>query len=56
MVVIAEADGTKTRRSIFARPDLVGRVTEFDGDRFIVDFTRLSVEDGQAGGSRKRGR
>jgi hypothetical protein len=23
------------------RPDLVGKVVEFDGDRFVIDFTRL---------------
>jgi hypothetical protein len=54
MVVIAEAGAGKTRRNIYARPDLVGRLTEFDGDRFIVDFTRLSVDLKPPGGSRKR--
>jgi len=29
--------------SCHVRPDLVGRVAEFDGDHFIVDFTRREV-------------
>jgi hypothetical protein len=44
MVVIAEAREGKAGRSIYARPDLVGRLTQFDGDHFIVDFTRLIVD------------
>ena len=54
MVVIAAAAEGKRGRTIYARPDLVGRLTEFDGDRFIVDFTRLVVEP--PGGSRNRKR
>ncbi len=27
-------------RGHHVRPDLIGKVTEFDGDRFVVDFTR----------------
>ena len=29
--------------SCHVRPDLIGRVAEFDGDHFIVDFTRREV-------------
>lgn len=54
MVVIAEAGDGKTRNSIYARPDVVGRLTEFDGDHFIVDFTRLVVDLKQPEGGRKR--
>lgn len=43
MVVVALASAGKARRNIYARPDLVGRLTEFDGEHFIVDFTRLIV-------------
>jgi len=25
------------------RPDLVGKIVEFDGDRFVIDFTRPQV-------------
>ena len=54
MVVIAEARAGRTERSIYARPDLVGRLTEFDGDHFIVDFTRVSADSQHPAGSRKR--
>lgn len=54
MVVIAEAGAGKTRSNIYARPDVVGRLTEFDGDHFVVDFTRLIVDLKQPEGSRKR--
>lgn len=33
--------GSSTRSDYFhVRPDLVGRVASFDGDRFAIDFTR----------------
>jgi hypothetical protein len=54
MVVIAAAGEGKTRGNIYARPDVVGRLTEFDGDHFIVDFKRLVVDLKQPEGSRKR--
>jgi len=41
-----EAVGGKSSRSFHVRPDLVGKVTEFDGDHFVVDFTRLPVPQG----------
>jgi len=47
MVVIVEARERNARRNVYARPDLVGRLVEFDGDRFTVDFTRLAVEPEQ---------
>ncbi|MGH8294003.1 MAG: hypothetical protein ACRETZ_00665 [Steroidobacteraceae bacterium] len=34
-----EKSGAKPR-SYHVRPDLIGKVVEFDGDRFVVDFTR----------------
>ncbi|MFZ0499812.1 MAG: hypothetical protein WAU49_06885 [Steroidobacteraceae bacterium] len=34
-----EKNGAKTR-TYHIRPDLIGKVVEFDGDHFIVDFTR----------------
>ena len=54
MVVIAQAGEGKTRGNIYARPDVVGRLIEFDGDHFIVDFTRLVIETERPAGSRKR--
>jgi hypothetical protein len=56
MVVIALAGEGKTRRNIYARPDLIGRLTEFDGDHFIIDFTRLLVERQQPVASRRNRR
>lgn len=43
-VFITAARGTVSR-VVHVRPDLVGKVVEFDGDRFSVDFTRLEVEE-----------
>jgi hypothetical protein len=37
---VAARDG-KTARNIHVRKDLIGKVTEFDGDHFVVDFTRV---------------
>lgn len=34
-----EKSGTRPR-GYHVRPDLIGKVVEFDGDRFVVDFTR----------------
>ncbi len=54
MVVIAEAGDGKTRFNIYPRPDMVGKLTEFDGDHFIVDFTRPVLDVKPSEGSRKR--
>jgi hypothetical protein len=42
MVVSSRADENKGNGTpgCHVRPDLIGRVTAFDGDHFIVDFTR----------------
>lgn len=37
---LAVAGSSKRSRSFHVRPDLVGKVVKFDGDHFIVDFTR----------------
>jgi hypothetical protein len=37
--------GGKPSRTIHVREDLVGKVTLFDGDHFIVDFTRSAMAD-----------
>jgi hypothetical protein len=42
MVVTTQAVG-KTR-GIHVRPDLIGKVVNFDGDHFIIDFTRRAEE------------
>ncbi|MGH8217672.1 MAG: hypothetical protein ACREUT_03750 [Steroidobacteraceae bacterium] len=56
MVVVTLAREGKTRRNIYARPDLIGRLTEFDGDHYIVDFTRLLVDRQQPAASRRNRR
>src|SRR5919109_241759 len=42
MVVASRASDKNGRqsRSFHVRPDLVGKVVKFDGDHFIIDFTR----------------
>jgi hypothetical protein len=38
-MVVTSLDGAKAS-GYHVRPDLIGKVVEFDGDHFIVDFTR----------------
>ncbi len=41
MVVASAADTRRgTAHGYHVRPDLIGRVVEFDGDHFMIDFTR----------------
>ena len=41
MVVSApESEKSGKGGRYYVRPDLIGKVAEFDGDRFVVDFTR----------------
>jgi hypothetical protein len=41
VVTIQEREKAGNRAcSYHVRPDLIGKVVEFDGDRFVVDFTR----------------
>ena len=54
MVVIAQASEGNTQRNVYARPDVIGRLIEFDGDHFIVDFKRLIVDLKQLAPGRKR--
>jgi hypothetical protein len=42
-VFIKAGSGT-AGRIVHVRTDLVGKVVEFDGDRFAVDFTRVEAE------------
>ena len=41
LVIVTPPKGVAPR-IISVRPDLIGKVTEFDGDHFIVDFSRVS--------------
>jgi hypothetical protein len=40
MVVISPAVAGRSARSVHVRNDLIGKVVQFDGDHFVVDFTR----------------
>jgi hypothetical protein len=42
MIVITEKPDAadKVTREIHVRTDLVGKVVEFDGERFVIDFVR----------------
>jgi hypothetical protein len=42
-VMITPPKGTMSR-VVHVRPDLTGKVVEFDGDTFVVDFTRAMAE------------
>lgn len=41
-MVVVTAATAKIGRVIHVRSDLIGKVTLFDGDHFVVDFTRVS--------------
>ena len=43
-VVVAIQQGAALRTTYYARKDLVGRVTWFDGDRFVIEFRRTSAQ------------
>jgi hypothetical protein len=40
MIVTFFANEKSGTRRCHVRPDLIGRVVTFDGDRFVVDFER----------------
>jgi hypothetical protein len=42
------------KRIIHVRSDLVGKVVEFDGDSFVVDFTRIAPAAEEPKARRKR--
>jgi hypothetical protein len=44
--------GDRSSRTFHARPDLVGKVVQFDGDHFIVDFRRCEQASKTAPGRR----
>jgi hypothetical protein len=57
MIVITErpAASTEATREIHVRADLIGKVTEFDGERFVIDFVRV-VNESRAAPSENRRR
>lgn len=40
VVTFPQREKTGRTGGYYVRPDLIGKVVEFDGDRFVVDFTR----------------
>jgi hypothetical protein len=56
MVVTSLADEKNGggSRSFHVRPDLIGKVVSFDGDHFVIDFTRpKELREAAASGRRK---
>ena len=54
VVNFPESEKTGRTGGYHVRPDLIGKVVEFDGDRFVVDFTRPQpVRPALTAGSRK---
>lgn len=53
MVVTSVASETKRTVSRHVRSDLIGKVVKFDGDHFIVDFTRREEARRPAGAVRR---
>ena len=54
MVVSSRAAADTGGSSCHVRPDLIGKVAAFDGDHFIVDFTRREGTRPAADGARRR--
>ena len=54
MIVTSVAAGERGTRSFHVRSDLIGKVVKFDGDHFIIDFTRREeLRDTAVAGRRK---
>ena len=54
MIVTSIAAGDRGTRSFHVRSDLIGKVVKFDGDHFIIDFTRREeLRDTAVSGRRK---
>jgi hypothetical protein len=45
MTTTTNATTNKVSRSFHVRPDLVGKLVSFDGESYVVDFTRASNEE-----------
>jgi len=55
MVVAFSADPNGGAVSGYhVRPDLVGKVIEFDGDHFMIDFTRPTTASEEVGSKRRK--
>jgi hypothetical protein len=53
MVVTSVASETKRTVSRHVRSDLIGKVVKFDGDHFIIDFTRREEAPRPASAARR---
>jgi hypothetical protein len=53
VATLTNARNDRRTRSFHVRPDLIGKVVKFDGDHFIVDFTRMEVIRKEVTGKRK---
>jgi hypothetical protein len=53
VVTTAVAGDERGSRSFHVRSDLIGKVVKFDGDHFIIDFTRCEEIRETAAGYRK---
>jgi hypothetical protein len=54
-MIVTFPDGEKTGKggSYHVRPDLTGKIVEFDGDRYVIDFTRPQAASPAHTGRRK---
>lgn len=44
MIVVAASTDKTDGRSVHVRPDLLGKLIKFDGDHYVVDFTRPDAD------------
>ena len=57
MIVTSILDASRRSRSFHVRTDLIGKVVKFDGDHFVVDFTRPEeLDETMTVARRKKGR
>lgn len=55
-MIVSISGHEKSGRSVghHVRPDLVGKIVEFDGDHFVIDFTRPQAAHPAAAAARRR--
>jgi len=53
VVTSTDQNNSRTRRTFHVRSDLIGKMVKFDGDHFIIDFTRMEMPAAEATGKRK---
>jgi len=53
MVVVSPARSGRMARAVHVRNDLTGRVTDFDGDHFVVDFSRPAPPEPESATKRR---